>query len=421
MYTRAVKTIVLVGCVISVIGLGAYAYYVHTHKRNVIKVGILHSQTGPLALNELPLIDAALFAIEDINSHGGVLGSRLEPIVVDGKSDEKEFAACAEQLITRDHVAVIFGCFASSTRKAVKPIVEQYHSLLFYSTQYEGLEESSHIVYMGGTPNQGVVPGVSWCYKNLGKKFFFVGTDSVFSHVIHEIIAHHIEHIGGQLVGEEYISLGSDEVDPVIATIKATHPEVLISAIDGTTNKSFFTQLRAAGFTTEKLPTLSLTIQESMLQALGAELMVGDYTVSGYFQTISRVENDSFVASFKKRYGANRMIDGPMERTYSSVKLWAKAVEDAQTTDVKELVPCIRLQHLNVPSRIIYLDQNSQHIWERILIGKFQYNGQCDVVWDSKKSVSPLVYSSAKTKAEWETFLNTLYKGWGNQWTKPVH
>jgi urea transport system substrate-binding protein len=236
-------------------------YYIIKNKSytsSTIKIGILHSLTGNLAISERPVADATLLAIKEINAAGGILGKQIEAILVDGKSDEQIFKQEAERLITQEHVATLFGCWTSPSRIVVKEIVEKYNSLLFYPVQFEGLENSPHVVYTSNTPNQQLIPGVAWCMQHLGKKFFLVGSDRL----VHEILKDVITAYNGTIVGEEYLALGDTNVDPIMEKITKIKPDVILNNIEGEPNIAFFNELRRRNVTPEKIPTMSFSISE---------------------------------------------------------------------------------------------------------------------------------------------------------------
>jgi urea transport system substrate-binding protein len=383
-----------------------------------IKVGILHSLTGTMAFSERSVVDATMLAIEEINQKGGVLGKKIQPIIVDGKSDWPTFAEQAEKLITQEKVNVVFGCWTSASRKIVKPVFEKYRSLLFYPVQYEGLEESQNIVYTGAAPNQQILPAVTWCFNNLGKKFFIVGSDYVFPRAANEIIKDQLQALGGKVVGEHYIPLGSNEVAAVIKEIMQKKPDVILNSINGDSNRAFFQELRKAGVTPEKIPVMSFSIAEQELFNLKAESMIGDYAVWSYFQSIRGKTNDDFVQAFKKKYGQDRVVSDPMEAAYFGVHIWADAVNEAQSLTTDDVRTALKNQSYNAPEGIVSIEPLTQHTWKFIRIGKITSNNQFSVIWDSERAVKPVPYPPYRDKNTWDAFLNGLYEQWGKQWAK---
>lgn len=383
-----------------------------------IKVGILHSLTGPMAAYEKTAFDATVLAIDEINEKGGVLGRKIKPIIVDGKSDTATFVQLAEQLITQDKVAVVFGCWRTADRKAIKPIFEKYNNLLFYPVQYEGLESSPNIVYTSTTPNQQAIPATMWCLQNLGKRIFLAGSDQLFSKATNEIIKDTISAFGGETVTEMYITPSSTDVAPIIKKIIETKPDVIINTMFGEVNLEFFKQLRATGITSEKIPTMSLTIDEPELQKYGAEYMAGDYSTWSHFQSIQRIENKKFVAKIKTRYGQDYVVSDAMEAAYFGVYLWAQAVNKAQTTIITKVIPALHNQAFNAPEGIVHIDDTSLDSWSVSSIGKIRSDKQFTILWNSDKAIRPVAYPFFKSKEEWEQLLITWYKEWGNKWSE---
>lgn len=384
-----------------------------------IRVGVLHSLSGTMAMSEKSVADATLLAIDEINQQGGLLGRSIEPVVVDGRSDWPTFAEEAERLITEEQVSVVFGCWTSASRRTVKPIFEKRDHLLFYPVQYEGLEQSRNIVYTGAAPNQQILPAVKWCFDNLGKTFFLVGSDYVFPRTANAIIKDQVSAIRGEIVGEEYILLGSSDVRAVVQKIKETRPDAILNTINGGTNVAFFRELRAAGITPQKIPTMSFSIAENELATLGVENLIGDYACWNYFQCIETTENERFVRAFKERYGPDRVTDDPMEAAYMGVYLWAQAVQDAQTDDVHAVRKAIANQSLKAPEGIVYVNSGNNHTWKTVRVGRIQGDGQFKIVWNSQKPVCPEPYPAYRSRSEWNRFLDDLYTGWGDRWSNP--
>lgn len=398
--------------------VGIWYYLEPEHKEEFIPVGILHSLTGYLAGTEQNVVDATLLAIEEINEKGGVLGKKLKPLIVDGKSDWQTFAAGAEKLLAEDKVPVIFGGWASASRKSIIPVLEKYNGLLFYPTQYEGMEMSPYIIYTGATPNQQVIPGVTWSLYNLGKKFFLVGSDYIYPRAIFEIAKKVINSMGGVVVGEEYIKIGSQQVGDVVKKIVAAQPEVILNALVGDVNITFFKALRAAGVTPEKIPTMSFNFTEQELQQADINSMIGDYASFNYFQSLDTQANREFVKNFQARFGKDRITNDYMEAAYFGVHLWVQTLKDTGTTDPDTVKKYIKTQTYDAPEGVVSIDADNQHTWKIARIGKIQSNGQFYVVWDSVDGIQPVPYlTSYKSEEEWNNFITSLYKMWGNKWS----
>ena len=384
-----------------------------------IKVGILHSQSGTMAISEASVVRATLLAIDEINANGGVLGRRIEPVVVDGRSDWPTFAREARKLIVDNEVSVIFGCWTSASRKMVKPVVEQYNHLLFYPVQYEGLEASKNIVYTGAAPNQQIIPAVKWSLDHLGRRFFLVGSDYVFPRVANMIVRDHVKALRGEIVGEEYILLGGRDVAGIVRKIVETKPDVILNTINGDSNADFFRALRAAGITPKQIPTESFSITENELKNLSGAGMAGDYAAWNYFQTVEGEKNREFLARFREKYGKASSTSDPMEAAYAGVHLWAQAVNDAETDDVEAVRETIKRQSLRAPEGVMYVDAETQHTWKTVRIGRINDRGLFDIVWTSGRPVRPDPFPIFRTPDAWQVELEKLRTGWGGEWANP--
>jgi urea transport system substrate-binding protein len=385
-----------------------------------IKVGVLHSRTGTMAISERAVIDATLLAIAEINEQGGLLGRPVEPVVEDGQSDPSTFAAKAEKLITKDNVCTVFGCWTSASRKTVLPIFEKYDHLLFYPVQYEGLEQSPNIVYTGAAPNQQIIPAIKWCISVLHrKKFFLVGSDYVFPRTANAIIRDQAVSLGDEIVGEEYLPMGSSDVSQIVQKIVAAQRDAILNTINGDSNVAFFRELRAAGLRPDKIPTISFSISEEELRSLSTKDMIGDYAAWNYFQTVPRPQNRAFVARFQARYGQQRVVSDPMEAAYFGVHLWAQAVKQGQSVDVAHIRQAIRHQSFDAPGGLVRIDPETLHTSKVFRVGRITADGRFEVVFDSGSPIAPIPYPSTRSQGEWDAFLLDLKLNWGGQWENP--
>jgi urea transport system substrate-binding protein len=357
-----------------------------------IKVGILHSLSGTMAISETSVRDATLLAIDEINAAGGVMGKKLVPVIEDGASDWPTFAEKAKKLITQDKVAVVFGCWTSASRKAVLPVFEQNKGLLFYPVQYEGLEMSPNIFYTGATTNQQIVPAVEYLLQNNMKKMYLLGSDYVFPRTANDIIKAQLKAQGGELAGEEYTPLGHTDYSTVISKIKAASPQVVFNTLNGDSNVAFFKQLKDAGITTAQMQTLSVSVAEEEVRGIGADNMLGHLTAWNYFQTTKTPANDKFVAAYKAKFGENRVTDDPIEAGYFGVYLWKKAVETAKSTEVDAVKESAKNIEFDAPGGTVKVDDKNQHVWKTVRIGKVRADGQFDEVWNSGGPVKPDPY-----------------------------
>lgn len=385
-----------------------------------VKVGVLHALSGTMAGSAKPVAEATLFAIEELNAQGGLLGKKIEPILVDGRSDPATFAREAERLIVEEKVKAVFGFLNSASRKTGKPIFERHNHLLFYPLTYEGLEQSPNIIYTGAAPNQQVIPAVKWCFENLGQRFFLVGSDLVHSRAINAMIQDQVAALRGEVVGEEYIPWGGKNVKGIIAKIVEKKPSVILNSITGDSNIAFFRELRLAGVTSEKTPTLSFTVGERELRSMTLKDMTGDYAAWNYFQSQNNPENREFLKRYKARFGPDAVADDPIEAGYFGVYLWAAAVKAANSFSVDLVRGALPNQSYSAPEGLVYVDAENNHVWRTGRIGKIDSNGEYDVIWDSQRPLRPVPYPIYRTKADWEKFLNDLFVGWRRQWANPA-
>jgi urea transport system substrate-binding protein len=328
----------------------------------------------------------------------------IQPIVVDGKSDAAAFARRAEWLITEKQVKAIFGCWMSAHRKAVMPVVERHDNLLIYPVQYEGLESSPNIFYLGAAPNQQIIPAIRWAFGFLNcKRLFLVGTDYIFPRIANEIVRDQVKRMGGTIAGESYIPSGGVEMSSLIADITASRPDLIINTINGDSYISFFRSLRSHGLTPDRIPVLSFSIGENELRNLD---IAGDYAAWNYFQSIDRAENHLFVQAFRARFGPQRVTSDPMEAAYVGVHLWAQAVAEAGSDDVAKIREALRYQRLNAPEGAVHIDPANQHTWKTIRVGRIVDEGQFDIIYSSENPIRPEPYPDSRSIDEWRLVLN---------------
>lgn len=389
--------------------------------RRPIVVGILHSQTGPMAVSERSMVDAEVLALEEINQAGGLLGRPVRWVIADGASDPNTFARQAERLIREEKVSVIFGCWTSASRKSVLPVVEEADHLLVYPMAYEGLEESPQVIYTGAAPNQQITPAVQWCHDTLrARRFFLVGSDYIWPRCVNAIITDQLTGLGVERVGEAYIPFGSTSVDEVVRAIVAAKPDVVLSSVVGDSAIAFFRGLKEAGIGPDTAPVVSFSIAEDELRTIPRNDMVGHYAAWNYFQSIDRPENQDFVRAFKARYGNDRVTSDVITSAYDSVRLWARAVREAATIDVQQVRAAMRHQSLDAPEGIIAIDPNTHHTWRPVFIGRIRGDGQFDIVWSSRTAVRPVPFPISRSRSAWEKFVTDLYREWGGRWMNPV-
>lgn len=356
-----------------------------------IKVGILHSLSGTMAISEVSVKDATMMAIEEINAAGGVMGKLLEPIIEDGASDWPTFAEKARKLIQQDGVAVVFGCWTSASRKAVLPVFEELNGLLFYPVQYEGLEASPNIFYTGAEPTQQIIPGVEFLVNELGaQSIYLLGSDYVFPRTANLIIKAQLEALGVTLAGEEYVPLGGTEFSTIISKIQEAQPAAIFNTLNGDSNVAFFKQFKDAGFTAETLPVISVSVAEEEVRGIGPENIAGHYTAWNYYQTTATPENEAFVAAYKAAYGEDRVTADPIEAGYFGVYVWKALVEAAGSTDVAAVTAAADGDvEIVAPGGPIKVDGETQHMYKTVRIGQINVEGLIDEVWASEAPVKP--------------------------------
>ena len=378
---------------------------------DTIKVGILHSLSGTMAISERTVVDAESLAIDEINKAGGVLGKQIEVIREDGASDWPTFAEKAEKLIDKDRVVTIFGCWTSASRKAVKDVFESKDHMLWYPVQYEGQECSKNIFYTGAAPNQQIEPAVDWLLENKGKEFFLVGSDYVFPRTANTIIKEQLKAKGGLTVGEDYLPLGNNEVTPIITKIKKALPDggIIFNSLNGDSNAAFFKQLKGAGLTPDKYPVMSVSIAEEEVKQIGKEFLVGHYAAWNYFQTVDTPQNKEWVKNFKAAFGPERVTNDPMEAAYIMVYLWKQAVEKAGTADDVEKVRMAAIgQTFDAPEGKVTMNVN-HHISKTVRIGQVREDGLFDIVFSTDGPIAPI---------PWNQFVPET-KGFACDWTDP--
>jgi urea transport system substrate-binding protein len=357
---------------------------------NEIKVGILHSLSGTMAISEVSVRDAELLAIEEINASGGVLGKQLKPVVEDGASDWPTFAEKAQKLISTDKVAATFGGWTSASRKAMLPVFERNKSLLYYPVQYEGLEASPYIFYTGATTNQQIIPGLEFLKDELSvKKLFLVGSDYVFPRTANKEIKAWAKANGMQIVGEEYAPLGNTEYATTINKIKDAKPDAVFQTINGDSNVAFWKQFTDAGLNAKNMPVISVSTAEDEVRGVGIKNIVGQYVAWNYYQSTPGAKNKAFVKAYKAKYGADRVTDDPIEAGYVGVHLWAMAVEKAGSTNVEKVKAASKGLVFDAPEGKVTIDGDNQHIHKTARIGQLQPDGLIDEVHGSTEPIKP--------------------------------
>ena len=389
---------------------------------DTIKVGILHSLSGTMAISETALKETALMTIEEINKKGGVLGKKLEPVVVDPASNWPLFAEKARQLLTQDKVAVVFGCWTSVSRKSVLPVFKELNGLLFYPVQYEGEELEKNVFYTGAAPNQQAIPAVEYLMSKDGgeaKRFVLLGTDYVYPRTTNKILRAFLKSkgISDADIMEEYTPFGHSDYQTIIAKIKKFASEgkktAVVSTINGDSNVPFYKELGNAGLKATDVPVVAFSVGEEELRGVDTKPLVGHLAAWNYFMPIKNPENDAFIKMYRdwakkqKLPNADTVVtNDPMEATYIGIHMWKQAVEKAKSTDVDKVIAAMAGQTFKAPSGFtIKMDEKNHHLHKPVFIGEVKADGQFNVVWKTKGPIkaqpwSPYIPGNDKKKDE---------------------
>ena len=354
------------------------------------RVGVLFSRTGFMSIIEETQLQGTLLAIDEINGSGGVCGRELKSVIYDPASDSAAFGQFAKRLMIEDGVSTIFGCYTSSSRKAVLPVVERLNGLLWYPTLYEGFEASPNVIYTGAAPNQNSVALCQYLTEHFGSRFYFVGSDYIYpresNRVMRELLRGR-----GSVVGERYFSLRARHRDflPLIEDLKRVRPDVIFSTIVGDGTVHFYQAYKDAGLEPSEMPIASLTTTEAEVRAMGFDVGEGHITAASYFQCVNSASNASFVSRFKKRWGESEPTNMCVEAAYFQVFLFARALEMAGTIDTDVLRSMALGSTIDAPQGRVSIDPACGHsnLWSRI--GRADRNGQFDIVDQSASPVRP--------------------------------
>jgi len=369
----------------------------HADDKGPIKVGILHSLSGTMAISETSLKDVALMTIDEINAQGGVLGRKLEPVVVDPASNWPLFAEKARQLLSQDKVAVTFGCWTSVSRKSVLPVFKELDGLLFYPVQYEGEELERNVFYTGAAPNQQAIPAVEYLLSKEGggaKRFVLLGTDYVYPRTTNKILRAflHSKGITDDNIVEEYTPFGHSDYQTIVANIKtfaAGGKTAVVSTINGDSNVPFYKELGNAGLKATDVPVVAFSVGEEELRGVDTKPLVGELAAWNYFMSLKNPANDAFKkkwADYARAKGlpsaSKPLTNDPMEATYIGINMWKQAVEKAGTTDVDKVIPLVGGQTFAAPDGFtIEMDPKNHHLHKPVFIGEVKADGQFNVVW----------------------------------------
>jgi urea transport system substrate-binding protein len=364
----------------------------------------MHSLSGTMAISETSLRDVELMAIEEINEAGGVLGKKVEPVVVDPASNWDLFADKAKELITKHKVVATFGCWTSVSRKSVLPVFEEYNQLLFYPLQYEGEEQSLNVFYAGATPNQQILPAVDYLMSLGYKKFYIIGTDYVYPRTAAKVTKAYLltKGIPETDMVEEFTPFHYQDYQTIIGKIKqfATGGSAcVISNINGDSNVPFYKEFANQGLTAADCPIMCFSMAEDELRAMDVPPLVGHMAGWNYFQSLKSPENEKFVKNFKAYCvknklpgGADRVTDDPMVAAYDGVQVWKLACEKAGSFDVDKVRQAAYGLEFESPSGKRKVDKN-QHTWMPCYVGEIQKDGQFKIVYKHEALIGPQAYS----------------------------
>ena len=389
---------------------------------DTIKVGILHSLSGTMAISETALKNVSLMTIEEINAKGGVMGKMLEPVVVDPASNWPLFAEKARQLISQDKVAVTFGCWTSVSRKSVLPVFEELNGLLFYPVQYEGEELSKNVFYTGAAPNQQAIPAVEYLMSKEGggaKRFVLLGTDYVYPRTTNKILRAflHSKGVKDSDIDEKYTPFGHSDYQTIVADIKKFSQggkTAVISTINGDSNVPFYKELGNAGLKAKDVPVVAFSVGEEELRGVDTKPLVGHLAAWNYFMSIKNPANSAWIKEWSDYAKAKNLpgqstkplTNDPMEATYIGIHMWKQAVEKAKSTDTDKVIAAMAGQKFAAPDGFtVEMDAKNHHLHKPVFVGEIRADGQFNVVWKTKGPIkaqpwSPFITGNDKKKDE---------------------
>jgi len=419
MKRRSVFKALALSAVLAAAGIGSTNLLA---QQKTVKVGVLHSLSGTMAISETVLKDVALMAIEEINAKGGVMGHKIEAVVVDPASNWPLFAEKARQLITQDKTAVVFGCWTSVSRKSVLPVFEELNGLLFYPVQYEGEELSKNVFYTGAAPNQQAIPAVEYLMSKDGggaKRWVLLGTDYVYPRTTNKILRAFLKSKGVQDkdIDEKYTPFGHSDYQTIVADIKkfsSGGKTAVVSTINGDSNVPFYKELGNQGLKATDVPVVAFSVGEEELRGVDTKPLVGHLAAWNYFMSVKNPTNDEFTKKWAAYAKAKNLAghkdrpltNDPMEATYIGVYMWKQAVEKAKSFETDKVVVAMGGQTFQAPSGFVAtMDAKNHHLHKPVLIGEVKADGQFNVVWKTKGPVkaqpwSPFIAGNDKKKDE---------------------
>ncbi|HEX9490137.1 MAG TPA: urea ABC transporter substrate-binding protein [Stellaceae bacterium] len=383
---------------------------------DTIKVGVLHSLSGTMAISETTLKDTVLMMVDDVNKRGGLLGKKVEAVVVDPASNWPLFAEKARELIEKDKVAVVFGCWTSVSRKSVLPVFEELNGLLFYPVQYEGEESSNNVFYTGAAPNQQAIPAVEYLMGKEGgeaKRWVLEGTDYVYPRTTNKILEAFLKSKGvaAEDIMINYTPFGFSDWQTEVAAIKkfasAGKKTAVVSTINGDANVPFYKELANQGIKASDIPVVAFSVGEEELSGIDTKNLVGHLAAWNYFESVKNPTNTAFIKQWHAFIkNDKRVTNDPMEATYIGFRMWTQAVTQAGTTDVNAVRQAMYGQKVQAPSGFIAVMNTNHHLSKPVMIGEIQPTGQFDIVWQTKNAIkadawSPYLPEDKGKVADW--------------------
>jgi urea transport system substrate-binding protein len=401
--------------VLAVAGLAA-GWSVVAMAEDTIKIGVLHSLSGTMAISETTLKDTVLMMVDDLNKKGGLLGKKVEAVVVDPASNWPLFAEKARELLVKDKVAVVFGCWTSVSRKSVLPVFEELNGLLFYPVQYEGEESSNDVFYTGAAPNQQAIPAIDYLMSKDGgevKRWVLAGTDYVYPRTTNKILEAYLKSKGvaAEDIMINYTPFGQSDWQTIVADIKkfgsAGKKTAVVSTINGDANVPFYKELANAGVKASDIPVVAFSVGEEELAGIDTKNLVGHLAAWNYFESVKNPTNAAFIKEWHDYIkNPKRVTNDPMEATYIGFKMWTQAVLQAGTTEVNAVRQAMYGQKVMAPSGFEVVMNTNHHLSKPVMIGEIQPDGQFEIVWQTKNTIkadawSPYIPESAKLTANW--------------------
>jgi branched-chain amino acid transport system substrate-binding protein len=379
--------------------------------KDPIRVGVLFSETGVTSTIGRSQLQGTLLAVDEINEAGGIDGREIVPVRYDARSSPVIYAALAERLIVQDKVNVIFGCYMSSSRKAVLPIVEKWNKILFYPTLYEGFEFSNNIIYSGAAPNQNSVQLAEFMTANFGARVYLIGSNYIYPYESNRIMSDLVlQRPNSSKVGERYVKLDASERDfqLIMDDIRATDPDFIFSTVVGDSTASLYRAYAEAGFNPKTMPIASLTTSEAEISQMGADVALGHFTAAPYFQSINSETNLRCLERLRKRFGFECVPNMCWEAAYFQVHIYANAFRHTGQDDIGQLLPHILGSEFEAPQGRVRIDPANHHTSLYPRIGVANSRGQFTIVREATRPVHPDPYMVTHSLGDWTATLSTL-------------